>query len=254
MANNIDNNQQFRSLFTLNTKQQSLSDLFYEAFYLLTLVKNGNYPNNIKSFRENLFNLLNDIEEKSKKINISQEDIYAVKYAFCAAIDEVILTYAPNISYEWQRNPLQLIFFGDHLGGEKFFILLEDIRRVGASRVQALEVFYIFLLLGFKGKYFIDPNNELTHLINRIEEEIKYHKDKKIHSLSPHAISTDNISNSVGRNFSLFTMIATFMVLSFITFAGLKWQLNSEIKNKIQGFAGLIHTPQKNAEIIITLP
>ena len=253
--NNIDTNKHFTSLFTANgNKLQSLSDLFYEGFYLLILIKNGSPPENAVNFRDKLYNMLNEIEINAKKMNISSEDIYVAKYAFCASIDEAILANAPNISYEWQRKPLQLIFFGDHLAGEKFFIFLEEARRIGAARIQSLEIFYMCLLLGFKGKYFIDVNNEVNHLINRIGEEIKYHKGKKTYALSPHAFSIENVSHTVSRNFSLLTIIFTFFILALMTFLGLKWQLNTEMKSQLKSFQNLIHTPQKTAEIVITLP
>ncbi len=48
--------------------------------------------------------------------------------------------------------PLQLKLFGDQLAGEQFFTELDEVRRRGASSVQALEVFYMCLLTGYQGK------------------------------------------------------------------------------------------------------
>lgn len=95
------------------------------------------------------------------------------KYAFCAAMDEIILASSFSIRPLWERNPLQLRLFGEHLAGENFFDKLETMRIDPVANVEVLEVFYTVLLLGFQGKYLIEGTEKLDYLISRLGQEIK---------------------------------------------------------------------------------
>ena len=141
---------------------RTLADLMYDGFYMLFLLKNRHAPSAADVFTERVSRFLAEFERNAKRMDASTEDIYAAKYAFCAAVDETILTSSFNIRETWERQPLQLAFFGDQLAGEHFFQKLEQLRAQGASRVQALEIFYLCLLLGFRGKYFMEGQEKLN--------------------------------------------------------------------------------------------
>lgn len=69
-----------------------LLDLMFDGFYLLVLLKRGQLPNQADTFASEIQNFLEGVERSAMKSGIASEDIYAAKYAFCAAVDEVILS------------------------------------------------------------------------------------------------------------------------------------------------------------------
>lgn len=151
---------------------RSLLDLLYDGFFMLFLLKNGHEPGDAKEFSQRIQDFLADFERGAKKLNASADDVYASKFAFCAAVDESVLSSSFRIRTEWERRPLQLVLFGEQLAGEKFFHYLEACRAQGAARLQSLEVFHMCLLLGFQGKYLLEGPEKLAYLTARIGDEL----------------------------------------------------------------------------------
>lgn len=155
---------------------RSLLDLLYDGFFMLFLLKNGREPGDADEFRARIQQFLGDFERGAKKLDVAAEDVYAAKFAFCAAIDESVLASQFRIRAEWERRPLQLVLFGEQLAGEKFFQYLEECRAQGARRLQSLEVFHMCLLLGFQGKYLLEGPEKLAYLTARLGDEIAHMK------------------------------------------------------------------------------
>ncbi len=161
----------------------NLIDLLHDGFYLVFLIRNQYVPADAQQFREKILNLLNQFEQQAKKLQFSADDIHDAKYAFCALIDETIVTQQDpsyfNLQNAWLISPLQLSLFGSQLAGYRFFEILEQLRSRGKERLAALEVFHYCLLLGFQGKYRIESIESLNHLVSRVGDEIDYLKGKK---------------------------------------------------------------------------
>jgi len=147
---------------------RSLLDLLYDGFFMLFLLKNGRKPDSASEFSTKIQEFLSDFERGAKKLNIAAEDVYAAKFAYCAAVDEMVLSSQFKIRADWERRPLQLVLFGEQLAGEKFFQYLEECRAQGAARLQSLEVFHMCLLLGFQVKYLLEGPEKLAYLTARL--------------------------------------------------------------------------------------
>lgn len=105
-----------------------------------------------------------EFERNALEAKISSADVEQVKYALAAFIDEVILTSNQLFCSEWMGKSLQLQFFGEHLAGEGFFKRLEQLRQLGAEKIDVLEIYYLCLQLGFKGKYKEQNDEKLSAL------------------------------------------------------------------------------------------
>ena len=86
---------------------------------------------------------------------------------------------------QWADRPLQLEYFGEHMAGERFFDLLDRIRKKGARKADPLEVFCMSLILGFQGKYKLRGREELDNLIRDIVQETNNYRGRSS-SLAPH--------------------------------------------------------------------
>ena len=95
----------------------ALLDLMHEGFYMLFMLKHSSAPADEQSFMERITAFLGDFEREAKKIRADGDDIEAAKYAFCAAVDEIILASPFALRKQWERRPLQLLIFGDQLAG-----------------------------------------------------------------------------------------------------------------------------------------
>jgi type VI secretion system protein ImpK len=232
---------------------RTLVDLMYDGFYLLFMIRSRNAPSDAADFMERVRQFLDEFERGAKRLNASADDIFAAKYAFCAALDELILTSGFSIRQTWERQPLQLAFFGDHLAGENFFVKLEELRAQGAHRVQVLEVFYLCLLLGFRGKFMLEGQEKLSYLVARVGDEIAHFKGKRT-SFAPHWQPPDNVRNALRSEVPVWVFVSTFALLGLLAFMGLRWMLDAQTDKRIAPYANIVKLAPRAANFTVTLP
>jgi len=95
-----------------------------------------------------------ELDTKAQRADIPLDNVRLAKYALAAFIDEKVLTSNLAIKDAWSSKPLQLKYFDDFSAGEEFYNKLELLRHTTSpGKIDALEVYYLCLALGFKGKY-----------------------------------------------------------------------------------------------------
>lgn len=154
------------------SRAPAMVQLLEDGIYLLFLLKNDAAPHTFVEFDRRLGDFLARFERNARQLGKDAEAIALSKYAFCALMDEVILASDFPLREEWERSPLQLRLFGDHLAGERFFDKLELLRLDPVRSLETLEVFHICLLLGFSGKYLLEGPEKLQFLVARVGQEI----------------------------------------------------------------------------------
>jgi type VI secretion system protein ImpK len=231
----------------------ALLDLMHEGFYMLFMLKHGSAPGDEQSFMDRITAFLDDFEREAKKIRADGDDIEAAKYAFCAAVDEIILASPFALRKQWERRPLQLLIFGDQLAGEHFFDRLDALRGKGAMRVQALQVFHLCLLLGFQGKYAIDGGEKLSYLTARLGDEITHIKGKS-RGFAPRAERPDQVVNKRGSDVPLWALSSFFALLAICAYLGLKMHLTRGTQTTLAAYADLVKLAPRPANLTITLP
>lgn len=232
---------------------QSLLDLMSDGFYLLLLLKRGQLPNDAESFVQTVQKFLDGVERNAMRLSISSEDVYAAKYAFCAAVDEAILSQPSALHEVWERNPLQLRLFGEHLAGEHLFDRLEELQRQGASRLPSLEVYHYCLLMGFEGKYRLEGTEKLGYLTARLGDEIVYFKGKR-HGFAPHALPPDSVRHQLRRVIPMWLPAMLVGCFGVVTFFGLRFYMDHETQKKLAAYNDVVQMPERTAHITITLP
>ena len=232
---------------------QRLSDIMYEGFYALFLLKNGCGPQDKVAFADNMTAFLADVDRHAKALGISADDVTAAKYAFCSAVDEIILRSTFDVREAWETRPLQLRVFGDQLAGEHFFHRLEDLRAKGAIHVEALEVFHMCLLLGFQGRYALDGRDKLDYLVARLGDEIARMRGRT-RGFAPHAERPDQVVNRLQSDLSLWVLGAVFLVAGLGAYLGFRSVLSTETGTALAQYNDLVKLPPKAAHVTITLP
>jgi type VI secretion system protein ImpK len=236
-----------------NTGPGTLVDMMYEGFYALFLLKNGCGPQHNDAFTDQINQFLGDVDRGGKAAGIHADDVIAAKYAFCAAVDEIILRSPFPIRDAWETRPLQLRIFGDQLAGEHFFERLEDLRARGAAHVQALEVFHMCLLLGFQGKYALDGDDKLNYLIARLGDEIARMRGKS-RGFAPHAERPDQVANRLRSDLSLWVLLTVFAVAGLGAYLGFRGTLAHDTETTLAAYNDLVKLPPRAAHVTITLP
>ncbi|CDG83193.1 type IVB secretion system protein IcmH/DotU [Janthinobacterium agaricidamnosum] len=231
----------------------SLMDLMYDGFYALFMLKNGNGPLDNNDFISKMTQFLDDFGRGAKKQGASADDIDAAKYAFCAAVDEIILRSPFSIREAWERRPLQLVLFGDQLAGENFFIRLESLRARGSVHLQALEVFHMCLLLGFQGRYILEGQEKLNYLTARLGDEIAHMKGKSA-GFAPHAERPDQIINKLRNDVPLWVLCSVFALITALGYIGLRGMLVKNTEARMHAYNDVVKLAPRAANLTITLP
>jgi type VI secretion system protein ImpK len=163
----------------------TLCDLLEEGWCLLSLLRGGAWPRDAAAFRARLEGLLTAFEAQALRHGKGAGAGEAV-YAFCALADEILLSGSSPLREDWERAPLQLTRYGDHLAGEGFFRRLERLRENPVDNREALEAFHACLLLGFQGRYLLQEPGALPWLTAQVGRELARIRGEEP-AFAPHA-------------------------------------------------------------------
>ncbi len=232
---------------------RSLADLMHDGFYLLFMLRNRAVPVDAQRFRDSVKRFLDDFERNARRQNAAADDIYDGKYAFCAAVDEAVLGSGLSIRDEWERQPLQLVLFGEQLAGEHFFDKLEDLRAQGARRVQALEIFHRCLLHGFRGKYLLEGPEKVSYLIARVGDEVVHHKGKRA-IFAPHWAIPDRVRHVLRNEVPVWVIVSVMALMTVLGYIGLRAYLGAHTEQRLGQYPELVKLLPRQARVTISLP
>lgn len=155
--------------------QENLALLYQGFFTGIVRIQSGRQPiANADGFRRRMVEALAEVNREAIKRNYAREHTIETDFAIVAFLDEVILSSHDPCRNEWAQKPLQDELFGISVAGELFYTRLEKLltRQDSPELADILEVFYLCLLLGFKGRYIIGGGSELHVLMDRVGQRI----------------------------------------------------------------------------------
>ncbi|HET9743369.1 MAG TPA: DotU family type IV/VI secretion system protein [Terriglobales bacterium] len=115
------------------------------------------------------------------------EDVKLAAFAAVAFLDESVLASNNPIFATWSRMPFQEELFGGHTAGEMFFQQVQQLlaRRDSAETADIIEVFYLCLLLGYRGRYGVGGGGELRAIMESMRDKIRRARGAN-QPISPH--------------------------------------------------------------------
>ncbi len=154
----------------------NLALAFQEVMTAVVRVRFGrqNVPN-ADMFRAHIKESLKGAAQEALARGYTQEDVQLALYAMVAFIDESVLNCHQPVFADWPRLPLQEELFGGHVAGESFFDNLQRVlaRTDFTQAADLLEVFYLCLLLGYRGRYAVTGGGELGGIMNAVRDKIQ---------------------------------------------------------------------------------
>jgi type VI secretion system protein ImpK len=170
--------------------------------------------------RPKVASMLDDFEKRAERYRFNHKVVNVAKFGLAAFVDETVLTANFPLRNEWEKNPLQLQYFGEQLAGNKFFDKLDSMLGQIEITQDAVEIYYYCLLLGFKGKYGVYEQEKLLERMQTTANAlVKVWKIKAV-ELSPNWIANDQPKPPEKRGLPVWAKIGAmaFVGLGFIVY------------------------------------
>ncbi len=186
--------------------------------------------------RPQIASMLEDFENRAERYRFSSKIVQVSKFALASFVDETVLTNNFHLKEEWEKYPLQLEYFGEQLAGNKYFEKLAAMLKQIDVTADAVEIYYVCMLLGFKGRYAVYEKDKLLAIMQQTANSlVKAGKIRPV-ELSPHWLAEDQPEPPKQKKMPAWAKVAAFGGLGFafiiylIMFVMTSYFLSDEIK------------------------
>jgi type VI secretion system protein ImpK len=180
--------------------------------------------------------LLDDFERRAERYRFNHKIVQVSKFALASFVDETVLTNNFPLRAEWEKNPLQLEYFGEQLAGNKFFDKLQAMLKQIETTQDAVEIYYTCMLLGFKGRYGVYEQDKLLAIMQSTANAlVKVGKIKPV-ELSPHWLANDQPTPPEKRGMPVWAKISALggLGLAFIVYLFMFLMSSQFLKNAVE--------------------
>ena len=96
---------------------------------------------------------IDSIELELAKEGYETAVIQAHRYCLCSVLDEAIMSAPWGMDSDWSERSLLAIYHNESWGGEKFYYILDRVKRDPERYIDLIEFMYYAMCLGFMGQY-----------------------------------------------------------------------------------------------------
>lgn len=198
--------------------------VLFETFDIFFFIKKINDDNFEYKDASTVQDIILKIINKKIKTNDSLSFLSAnqkeyLKYGIVVYIDELILSSNLKLKDRWYEMPLQLREYGELNGGDKFFTYINNLNVEFEKNKHILEIYYLILSLGFKGKYLLHEKEQDLRL------NILKNLSKKIYENHNHQKNNANIQEIIDKNFIKLDRFNVSLIFGFISIASISYFL-----------------------------
>ncbi|HTI82685.1 MAG TPA: type IVB secretion system protein IcmH/DotU [Acetobacteraceae bacterium] len=138
--------------------------------------------------RERAIQQVRVFEQATRDAGVPMDQLRPAHYALCAALDDVVLNTPWGSSGAWAARSIVSTFHQEVRSGERFFVLLDQIKPNPGNFLPVLELMYLCLSLGFQGQYRLSPRGpgELDRIREDLYTIIMRQRQAADPALSPH--------------------------------------------------------------------
>mgnify|MGYP002622027504 CR=1 FL=1 len=190
-------------------------------------------PGGVAELRERAVRAVAAFRQAASAAGIAPEQVEAAQYALCAALDDVVLATPWGATSIWAAQSLISTFHKEVRSGERFFQILQSMQREPGRYGQALEIAYLCLALGFRGRYRLEPRGASD--LERVREELygllagrRPEAAPTARDLSPRWRGVDAPHRPIGRSVPAWVAGALAAALLGFGYVGLAMALNDE--------------------------
>jgi len=126
-------------------------------------------------------------EKDIRSAGIPEQQANTAKYILCATADDIVQNIPTEDRHVWTQYSMLSRFFGERIGGVRFFDELEKALKDPLINYPLLELQHTCLALGFQGVHRSAPNGQsaLQQIQRNLYETLRRVRPKVQHDLSP---------------------------------------------------------------------
>ncbi len=207
----------------------------------------------VGGLHQRLVSEIKTFESTAKQTGIKPEIVLSARYAVCAALDEAVLNTPWGSESAWPQRTLLSVFHNETSGGEKFFLILERMKEQPAENLYILELMYIFLSLGFEGKYRVIHRGR--DIIEQLRDDlftiIRRQRGEYERSLSPNWQGLGRTRNSLTSYIPMWvvaSIVGAVLLLSYSGFRGWLYDSSSPIVDQLDEITDMRTVARKTPE------
>ena len=188
--------------------------------------KSMSHPN-VGGLHQRLVNEIKAFETKAKELGIKPEIVLSARYILCTVLDEAVLNTPWGAESAWTQRTLLSMFHNETSGGEKFFLILDRMRDMPAENLTILEMIYIFLSLGYEGKYRVIHRGKesLEQIRDELFRIIRNYRGEYERSLSPSWQGLGRIKNSLAQYIPMWVIASVVGGVLLVSYSGFRYWL-----------------------------
>lgn len=152
--------------------RHSLARIFEPCLSLIVRLRSATGVDDAGAVRRSAARLLDRAESAARETGLSDAAITDADFAITAFLDETVQGSDWENKEPWVTHPLQLERFGRYDAGEEFFVRLEALRSRRDEQPAALEVYYLCLALGFRGRYQVQDQTPVQDLLQDLADDL----------------------------------------------------------------------------------
>ncbi|MCX6151864.1 MAG: type IVB secretion system protein IcmH/DotU [Ignavibacteriales bacterium] len=215
-------------------KRKPLSDVASDCLILILQLRATNNYGNANSIKTKVTEMFDDFERNGRSSGYENEKIQQAKFALVALLDETIISSSWDQKSEWLSEPLQLKLFDTFNAGEEFFNNINSLRQRTTGNKDVLEIYYLCLVLGFKGKYQLQSPENLRRVINDLNIELHPDMYNAIDTISPNGKAKDDVIQYAKGGLPLWVYPVGAIVISTIFYAIMAMSVSGKADSVVQ--------------------
>ena len=203
-----------------------LADAFASVFALILQLRSTSDFGDPASLRERAEALLDRAVAQARATGADPVDVREAEFGLVAFLDEAVLTSEWAGRDGWAAHPLQLSRYDRYDAGEAFFDRLRQLMTEG-GRDEVLEVYYLCIALGYKGRYQIHGREVLGQLVEDLKGRLARAPGGRERPLAPHALARSPVATVQAGGFPTWALFAGAALLVVLLYVALSVSVSS---------------------------
>lgn len=195
---------------------------------VMTKLRNTVEHGDVAALHRQLASELRQFEQQAKTTGVRPEIAVTARYLLCTALDEAVMHTPWGAAAGWSQRSLLSLFHNETFGGEKFFTILGRLLETPAQNLDALELVYLLLSLGFEGKFRIDPRgrDQLEAIRDNLYRTIEQQRGGFDQELSPHWQQSARRDRGPMHFVPLWVIASCVLALLLVSYSGFRFWLH----------------------------